>query len=88
MLTNIKIINAYSIKELNMSLLKGKYAYKKNMVSKDIVNPVAIYGYNGAGKSSIINTINDMVNLLIADEEKFYPIIANFNFKHKALLPF
>lgn len=86
MLTNIKIINAYSIKELNMSLLKGKYAYKKNMVSKDIVNPVAIYGYNGAGKSSIINTINDMVNLLIADEEKFYPVIANFNFKHKDTL--
>ena len=83
MLTNIKIKNAYSIKELDMSFFKGRYAYKKDMVYKDIVNPAAIYGYNGAGKSSVINTINDLVNLLIADEEKFYPLIANFNFKNE-----
>ena len=82
MLTNLKIKNAYSIKELNISLLKGKYAYKKDMILKDIVNPISIYGYNGSGKSSIINAVNDLVNLLISDEEKFYPIIANFNFKH------
>lgn len=86
MLTNIKIKNAYSIKELDMSFLKGRYAYKKDMIYKDIVNPCAIYGYNGSGKTSVINTINDLVNLLIGDQEKFYPFIANFNFKNESTL--
>ena len=81
MLTNIKIKNAYSIGELDMSLLKGKYAYKKDMVFHDVVNPISIYGGNGSGKSSVINALNDLVNLLIQDPDSFYPIIKNFNNK-------
>ena len=83
MLTNLKIINAYSIKELNMSFIKGKYGYKIEMVENDIVNPIAIYGNNGAGKSSLINVMNDFVNLLIDDKEKFYPFIPHFNNKNE-----
>lgn len=81
MLTSLKIKNAYSIKEIDLSFIKGKYAYKKDMIYQDIVNPVGIYGDNGSGKSSVVNAINDLINLLIADKEKFYPFIANFNDK-------
>lgn len=83
MLTNLKLKNAYSIKDLDMSFLKGRYGYKKDMIYKDVVNPCAIYGYNGAGKTSVVNALNDLVNLLIGDEEKFYPFIPNFNFKNE-----
>lgn len=86
MLTNIKIKNAYSIKELNLSFLKGKYAYKKDMISSDVINPAALYGGNGSGKSSVVNAINDLVNLLISDNDKFYPLIANFNSKNESSL--
>lgn len=85
MLTNLKIKNAYSIGNLDMSFLKGKYTYKKDMVHEDIVNPISIYGGNGSGKSSVVNTINDLVNLLIQDEENFYPIIQNFNNKKESV---
>lgn len=83
MITNLKIKNAYSIKELDMSFLKGKYGYKKEMVYQNIVSPITIYGNNGSGKSSVINALNDLLNLLISDKEKFYPIIANFNNKNE-----
>lgn len=81
MLRGLKIKNAYSIKELDMSFIKGKYGYKKEMVNKNIVSPITIYGNNGSGKSSVVNALNDLVNLLISDKEKFYPLIANFNNK-------
>jgi hypothetical protein len=78
MITNLKIKNAYSIKELEMSFVKGKYGYKKDMTYKEIANPVALYGANGSGKSSVVNVLNDLLNLLIGDKESFYPFIANF----------
>ncbi len=81
MLTNLKIINAYSIKKINMSFIKGKYGYKMEMVEKEIVNPIVIYGNNGSGKSSFVNAMNDLLNLLIADKDKFYPLIPHFNNK-------
>lgn len=86
MLRGLKVKNGYSIKELDLSFIKGKYAYKKDMVYYDIVNPVGIYGNNGSGKSSVVNVINDLVNLLIADKEKFYPLIPNFNNKGESTL--
>lgn len=83
MLTNLKIKNAYSIGELDISFIKGKFTYKKDMTYKDIVNPCAIYGGNGSGKSSVVNTLNDLLNLVIGDKENFYPLIANFNNKQE-----
>ena len=84
MLTNLKIKNAYSIKNLDMSFIKGKYEYKKDMIQGDIVNPVALYGNNGSGKSSVINALNDLLNLLISDKDSFYPLIANFKDKNES----
>lgn len=81
MLTNLKIKNAYSIGEMNMSFVKGKFGYKKEMISNEIINPLAIYGNNGSGKSSVVNALNDLLNLLIGDKDKFYPFIANFTNK-------
>lgn len=82
MLTNLKIKNAYSIKDLDMSFIKGKYEYKEEMIQTDIVNPVALYGNNGSGKSSVVNAVNDLLNLLISDKDSFYPLIANFKDKN------
>lgn len=83
MLRNLKIKNAYSIKELDLSLIKGKYGYRKEMLYRDVVNPMALYGNNGSGKSSVVNALNDLLNLLISDKEKFYPFIAHFLHKNE-----
>ena len=81
MLTSVKLKNIYSIGELSLSFLKGKFSYKKDMIYKEIVNPAAMYGGNGSGKSSFVNAMNDLLNLLIGDKDAFYPFIANFNQK-------
>ena len=83
MLTNVKVKNAYSIGDLSLSFIKGKFAYKKEMIHNEIVNPCAIYGGNGSGKTSFINAINDLLNLLIGDKDTFYPLIANFTNKNE-----
>lgn len=65
MLLKIKMKNVYSIEECEIDFTKGRYSFKKDMVYQDkYVNPLAIYGYNGSGKSALINGIGFIVSLM------------------------
>ena len=58
MLIKLHLENVYSIQVADIIFTKGRYAYKKDMVYNEaIVSPVAIYGFNGSGKSSIFKSM-------------------------------
>ncbi len=81
MLTKIEIININSIREATFSFLKGKYQYKERMVyNNEFVNPIAFYGTNGSGKSSVLTAITQMISLLTDEPSEltvFVPHIRN-----------
>ena len=84
MLTKIKMNNVYSIKECEIDFTKAKYGYKKDMiVNTKYVNPLAIYGYNGSGKSSLINGLGYIVSIMnVGESTKLSP---NLFLEKKAL---
>ena len=58
MLREIEIFNVNSIVEAKFDFRKGKYDYGSKMIfGNDVVSPIAIYGFNGTGKSSLINAM-------------------------------
>ncbi len=65
MLTKVKMKNVYSITECEIDFQKSKYGYKKDMiVNSKYVNPLAIYGYNGSGKSAFINGLGYLASIM------------------------
>lgn len=69
MITNIRITNSSGIlEEVNFDLKKGKYDYRNNFIYKDtVVNPAVLYGRNGSGKTSILKTINNIIQIFSGD---------------------
>lgn len=77
MLRKIKINNICSIKFAEMDLEKGNYQYESNNVLVNVVNPIALYGHNGSGKSSFLNAIKQFIDLMINPIESLSPFIVN-----------
>ena len=78
MLTKIEVSNINAINKCKISFNKSKYQYHNEMVfNNELVNPIAFYGTNGSGKSSILNAVAQMVCLLIDEPDKLTPFIPN-----------
>lgn len=83
MLKKIFIENINSIGKCEIDFEKGNYTYLPNRVTGDVVNPIAIYGHNGSGKSSFIDAIAHFVFLLNAPLDVLQPfIVNNINFEN------
>lgn len=81
MLKRLIIKNINSIDDCEIDFRKGSYKFGEDNVLNDIVNPIAIYGHNGSGKTSIFTSIGYLINLMIEPAESLMPFIVNqFNF--------
>lgn len=69
MITKIKIKNSSGIlDEVTLDLNKGKYDYRNHFVYNDaIVNPAVLYGRNGSGKTSVLKSINNIIQIFSGD---------------------
>lgn len=65
MLIKVKIKNVFSIGECEIDFMRGRFGFKKEMIYQEkYVNPLAIYGYNGSGKSAFINAMGFIVSFM------------------------
>lgn len=77
MLNKIIIKNVNSIDTCEIDFKKEKYKYLEENINGDIVNPVAVYGHNGSGKSSIIKAMQQLVSLMNEPAANLRPFIVN-----------
>lgn len=77
MLKSIYIKNINSIKETIFDFSKANYKYGEINILKDLVNPIAIYGHNGSGKTSFLNAIQQFINLITLPPTLLKPFIIN-----------
>lgn len=77
MLEKIILKNMHSIGECEMDFRKGHYRFLDENILDEVINPVAIYGHNGSGKSSFLNAIKDFISLLIMPANRLAPFMVN-----------
>lgn len=77
MITRIKISNVNAIKECDLSFEKARYQYLNDMVYNDVVNPIALYGANGSGKSSFLKAMSQLIGLLIDEPKNLSGLMPN-----------
>ena len=77
MLNKIVIKNINSIKVSEIDFTKGNYKFGEENILENLVNPLVIYGYNGSGKSSLMNAIQQFIYLMISPLESLSPFIVN-----------
>lgn len=77
MLKKIVIKNINSIKVCEIDFQKGNYKFAENNVLEDLVNPIVIYGYNGSGKSAVMNAMQQFISLMIMPVEALTPFVVN-----------
>lgn len=79
----IKNINSIDVCEIDFS--KGNYKFAEENVLSNTVNPIVIYGYNGSGKSSVMNAFQQFISMMIFPLEALTPFIVN-NFLYEDYL--
>lgn len=77
MLKKIIIKNICSIKECEIDFQKAGYSFASENIVKDIVNPVAIYGHNGSGKSSVMKAMGFLIQLMSEPVQLLHPFNVN-----------
>lgn len=77
MLKKIVIKNINSIEKCEIDFTKGNYKFAEENVLGDVINPVAIYGHNGSGKSSVLNAVGLFIALMYYPAEALTPFIVN-----------
>ena len=77
MLEYIKIKNINAIGECEIDFSKDKYRYLEDNVIGNFVNPLAIYGYNGSGKSSLLKAVGYLICLMNNPVDNLEPFIVN-----------
>lgn len=76
MITRIQIKNINAIDSCDIDFQKNKYKYLEEMIYNDkLVNPVAFYGTNGSGKSSLLEAVGRLIELLIYEPSKLRSFI-------------
>ena len=65
MLKRIKIHNIGLISDATLDFIKKDYQYGEENLLGEVVNPIAIYGLNGSGKSPFFNIIGRFIRCLI-----------------------
>lgn len=78
MIKKIYVKNINSCGEYEIDFTKAKYKYLEEMIKNDIVNPIAIYGTNGSGKTSFLNIANTLSSLFNDDVEKIQSFMTNY----------
>lgn len=77
MLKSIEITNSSGISNLvKLNFSKGKQTFKEEYIYKDIISPAVIYGRNSSGKTSVLKTILNIINIFSGDltENSYYAI--------------
>ena len=83
MLTKLVLKNINSIKECVINFKKGSYKFLNDNVLNEIVNPIAIYGHNGSGKTSVLRGVGQLIDLLTGAPNNLIPFIVNdFNLRN------
>lgn len=77
MLKKLVIKNINSIDTCELDFKKGNYQFLEDNTIKDIANPIALYGHNGSGKTSIFNAIASLINFMVEPAEFLTPFIVN-----------
>ncbi len=69
MITSITISNSSGIsEEVTIDFNKGKYDFKNHFIYKDkLVSPAVLYGNNGSGKTSVLRTFNNLIQIFSGD---------------------
>ena len=77
MLEKIYIKNICSISETELSFIKGNYQYRSDNVLGNLVNPIAIYGHNGSGKTSFLEAIREFILIMFIPPSNLGPFVVN-----------
>lgn len=77
MLKRIVINNVNSIKTCEIDFIKGNYKFSEDNVLGSLVNPIAIYGHNGSGKSSLLDAVKHFISLMVLPAESLVPFTVN-----------
>lgn len=77
MLEKIYIKNISSIGECVIDFKKNSYKYREENVVGDIVNPIALYGHNGSGKTAVLRAIQILITMLIRPVDQLRPFVVN-----------
>lgn len=77
MLNKIIVKNVGSIEVVKIDFKKNNYKFLEENLIGDIVNPIAIYGHNGSGKSSFFLAIKTLIHLMTEPLDNLYPFIVN-----------
>lgn len=77
MLKKIIINNINSIDTCELDFKKGNYQFLEDNTIGDIANPIALYGHNGSGKTSIFNAIASLINFMVEPVEFLTPFVVN-----------
>lgn len=82
MLKKVIVTNVNSIGRCEIDLEKGNYKFLNENIKDNVVNPLAIYGHNGSGKTSFFMAIDYLLHLMIDTPNVLIPFIVN-DFKYK-----
>lgn len=77
MLKKIIINNINSIKTCELDFKKGNYQFLEENTINDIANPIALYGHNGSGKTSVFKSIASLIDFMVQPIEFLAPFIVN-----------
>ena len=77
MLKKLIIKNVNSIRVCEIDFVKGNYKFGEENVLNDVVNPIAIYGHNGSGKTSALNAVGHLISLMYYPVESLMPFVVN-----------
>ena len=77
MLNKLIIKNVCSIDECVIDFKKNKYSFYEDNVIGDCVNPVALYGHNGSGKSAVFKAVKTLIALQTTSVDFLFPFIVN-----------
>lgn len=77
MLKKITIENINSIGRCELDFKKKSYKFLEDNILEDLVNPIALYGHNGSGKSAVLKAIQNLIYLMTLPIDNLMPFVVN-----------